>query len=98
MATERQHGAGAARAWWKQMAGLALAALVLLSACTSGATPAAPAGGGSSAGGQAASSSAPAAPKVLTIGIQGELTDFYGFGGIRGGGITQIPPIALDTL
>jgi len=40
----------------------------------------------------------PTAPKILTIGIQGELPDFYGFGGIRGRGITEVPPIALDTL
>jgi peptide/nickel transport system substrate-binding protein len=42
--------------------------------------------------------SQPSGPKILTIGIEGELPDFYGFGGIRGGGITHIPNIALDTL
>lgn len=38
-------------------------------------------------------------PKTLTIGILQEPTDFYGFGGSVGfGGVSQIPPIALDTL
>jgi peptide/nickel transport system substrate-binding protein len=38
------------------------------------------------------------APKVLTIGVQGDLPDFYGFGGIRSGGVSNVPPIALDSL
>jgi hypothetical protein len=38
------------------------------------------------------------ASKTLTIGISDEPKDFYGFGGINGGGISQVPPIALDTL
>src|SRR5262245_39930677 len=40
----------------------------------------------------------PPAAKVLTIGVQGDLPDFYGFGGIRSGGVSNVPPIALDTL
>src|SRR5436190_6439822 len=68
--------------------------MVLLSACAQSATPATPPAPASQ--GQ---SSAPAAPKVLTIGILQEPTDFYGFGGRTAfGGVVNAPPIALDTL
>lgn len=69
----------------------ALVFLVFLNACGP-ATTARREVQGQAPGGQ------PATIKTLSIGIEGELADFYGFGGIRGGGITQVPPIALDTL
>ena len=67
---------------------------MLLSACgqspTVGNAPAAPSQG---------QPSAPVTPKVLTIGILQEPTDFYGFGGSTAfGGVVNVPPIALDTL
>jgi peptide/nickel transport system substrate-binding protein len=68
---------------------IALALSMLASACASGTTLER-----ASQGPQ----TAPSAPKVLTIGISDEPKDFYGFGGINGGGISQVPPIALDTL
>lgn len=40
-----------------------------------------------------------AAEKTLVIGIQQEPSDFYGFAGSTGfGGVSNVPPIALDTL
>src|SRR4051812_20729312 len=71
--------------------GVLICLLALATACSASVTPALNTASPSTP-------SQPTPPKTLSIGITGELADFYGFGGIRGGGITQIPPIALDTL
>ena len=60
---------------WSGIFGFAL----LASACAQAAGP----------GASAQAPAAPSAPKILTIGIAGDLPDFYGFGGIRGGGISS---------
>jgi peptide/nickel transport system substrate-binding protein len=79
---------------WRVQLSAALACLVVLGACSPAATP------GLSAPAQSpGQTSAPAAPKVLTMGILQEPTDFYGFGGSTAfGGVVNVPPIALDTL
>src|SRR3989441_11425474 len=55
---------------------------------------------GRSGGGGQADQQRPTAPeKTLVIGIQQEPSDFYGFAGSMGfGGVSNVPPIALDTL
>jgi len=69
-----------------------IGALVLL-AIASGCGPVASLEAGQGQG------SSPTGPKVLTMGILQEPSDFYGFAGSFGfGGVSQVPPIALDTL
>src|SRR2546423_8947196 len=77
--------------FWRLAWSGALAAAFIASACAPPAYP------GEQAQGEDRSTAA-APQKTLTIGIAGDLPDFYGFGGIRSGGVTNVPPIALDTL
>ena len=69
----------------------ALLLVLLAAACGPGANPSGPAP-------NEGERSQATTPKTLTIGIQREPTDFYGVGSGAGGGVSQVPPIGLDTL
>ena len=65
-------------------------AALIVSACAPAADPAAPSAGNAH--------EPRSQPKVLTIGIQQEPTDFYKFGSTASGGVANVPPIAQDAM